>query len=441
MGKIVKYCSSCDEGFAERFAFCPTCGTTLQAFEMNPVEAGGVAPEEVTAEREAYAEPETHLNDAPDAALPVVGAASAALIADDVVEAGHIDEDEVEISEPDEEDEVPVTIAVPAAAASVFATQAVHADEPRAMKVTPEALDDGYYITVIEEKGVTQRNMLLLGSTILCLSVAIGATIYSLFDKDLGVGAIDEGKLFSAVIVDEPMTVEEEQIKKDKDKGGGGGGGGRDEEDPVSQGDLADQSRNPTRPPDAKVPRMDFELVTPPPQTEGDRKFAKNFDRWGDPNSKFAGLSNGPGTGGGQGTGVGTGQGSGRGTGTGSGSGSGSGGGTGDGDGDGTGSGGSDRGGPPPVRPPITKDLRIISKTRPGYTDAARQNQITGTVTLRVTFLASGQIGGITTISGLPHGLTEQAIAAARRITFEPKMVNGVPQSISRPVTFTFTIY
>src|SRR5215203_46046 len=39
MGKIVKYCSSCDEGFAEKFGFCPDCGTQLQAFEMSPVEA------------------------------------------------------------------------------------------------------------------------------------------------------------------------------------------------------------------------------------------------------------------------------------------------------------------------------------------------------------------------------------------------------------------
>ena len=44
MGKIVKYCSSCDEGFAERFGFCPDCGAPLQAFEMNPVEAAATSP-------------------------------------------------------------------------------------------------------------------------------------------------------------------------------------------------------------------------------------------------------------------------------------------------------------------------------------------------------------------------------------------------------------
>lgn len=37
MGKIVKYCSSCDENFAAKFGFCPNCGAALQAFEMSPV--------------------------------------------------------------------------------------------------------------------------------------------------------------------------------------------------------------------------------------------------------------------------------------------------------------------------------------------------------------------------------------------------------------------
>jgi uncharacterized OB-fold protein len=37
MGKIVKYCNSCDEGFAEKFTFCPDCGQSLEAFELNPL--------------------------------------------------------------------------------------------------------------------------------------------------------------------------------------------------------------------------------------------------------------------------------------------------------------------------------------------------------------------------------------------------------------------
>ena len=39
MGKIVKYCTVCEEGFAEKFSFCPNCAASLNAFEMKPVGA------------------------------------------------------------------------------------------------------------------------------------------------------------------------------------------------------------------------------------------------------------------------------------------------------------------------------------------------------------------------------------------------------------------
>jgi TonB family protein len=428
MGKVVKYCSSCDEGFAERFGFCPVCGSTLTAYEMNPVANDETIPEETIPVETAAAE--------------TLYETAATGPSEPVVFAGQIDEDVVKDSEP-EEDEVPPTVAIPAAAAasSVFATPPMNADVPRAMHVTPEALDDGYYITVIEEKNGKQRNLLLLASAALCLTVALGATVWSIFDKALDVGAIDDGRLFSAVIVDDPMMTEEvQQEKKDKDKSGGGGGGGKEQPDPVNQGDLVDQTRHPVRPPDVNTTRMENpSLLLPPPSTEGDKKFAKNFDHWGDPNSKFQGLSNGPGSGGGIGTGVGTGQGSGRGTGTGSGSGSGYGSGNGDGNGDGDGEGG--RGGPPPTVSTITTPLQIISKPKATYTDAARTNNVQGSVRLKITLLASGQVGSITPVTRLPHGLTEQAIAAARQIRFKPKMINGVAQSVVVTFDYGFNIY
>jgi protein TonB len=266
--------------------------------------------------------------------------------------------------------------------------------------------------------------------------------VWSIFDKALDIGAIDDGRLFSAVIVDDPMMTEEQQPEKKKDKdAGGGGGGGREDKDPVSQGDLADQTKNPQRPPDAKVPRLDNPLQLPPAATEGTMKFPKNFDRYGDPNSKFAGLSNGPGTGGGQGSGFGTGQGSGRGTGAGSGTGSGYGSGNGNGNGDGDGDGDAGRGGPPPPVEAKTTPLQIISKPKATYTDAARTANIQGSVRLKITLLASGQVGSITPVTRLPNGLTEQAIAAARQIKFKPKMINGVPQSVVVTFDYGFNIY
>jgi TonB family protein len=88
-----------------------------------------------------------------------------------------------------------------------------------------------------------------------------------------------------------------------------------------------------------------------------------------------------------------------------------------------------------------TTALKIISKPRPNYTDAARQNNVNGTVVLKVTFLASGAIGAISPVKGLPNGLTEQAIAAARQIRFEPARKNGVPYTVTKSVTYNFTIY
>lgn len=60
---------------------------------------------------------------------------------------------------------------------------------------------------------------------------------------------------------------------------------------------------------------------------------------------------------------------------------------------------------------------------------------------LRVTFNANGSIGSISPVKGLPNGLTEQAIASARSMRFEPAMVNGVAQTVVRQVEYSFSIY
>ncbi|MFN2501879.1 MAG: energy transducer TonB [Pyrinomonadaceae bacterium] len=434
MGKIVKFCISCDEGFAEKFGFCPNCGQTLTAFELNPVVA---APTPVADTAPLAAAPEIR---EPEQSEPLISAAEP--IAEPVIE------------EPVKEEpifEAPVTAAPrrKAAAASAFVqTKPVDADaKSTTIPVTDGAYAtrDGFRVHVIEETNVGKRRAFMLGTLGVMMFALMSGLVYNLFSKDLEVGSINDD-IFSAVIVDLEPTQVEEEVKQKRDKdGGGGGGGGREEKEETTQGDLADQEPKPTRPPDAKVFRSDnFELVTPPPTTEGDRKFEKKFDRWGDPNGRFASFSNGTGSGGGQGSGVGTGQGSGRGTGAGSGTGSGSGGGLGDGNGNGTGkgSGGDSDFAPPPPRPVgVTQALKIVSKPRPGYTDAARQNNIQGTVILRVTFLGSGQIGSISPVKGLPNGLTEQAIAAARRISFEPAKRDGVGQSVTKQIEYSFSIY
>ena len=85
MGKIVKYCAACEEGFAEKFGFCPNCGENLQAFEMNPVQPETIEPATNNIET-ASAAPET---------LPLIQepipAETAAFSGDDVLELDSVD--------------------------------------------------------------------------------------------------------------------------------------------------------------------------------------------------------------------------------------------------------------------------------------------------------------------------------------------------------------
>ena len=449
MGKIVKYCSSCDEGFAEKFGFCPNCATPLQAYEMNPVTGSPVVeppvddtvqfsandpvlevPEE-TRSFDTIQEVET-VQDVEE--VPVVETAAAEEAAP--IELANADVYETEEYEVEDD---PRSGAYAAAPAAAYAAEDYSDYQPAAYTKDD---DGGFYVTVIEEKNGKQRNVLLLGALVLMFTVCVSATIVSLFQKDLGVGAIGDERSLAYLIDEVPMPeVEEPEPEKNDDKDGGGGGGGKNDPKPVNQGDLPDQTPDPIRPPDPKVPRLTSpDLVLPPPSTQGNQKNEKKYGQWGDPNSKFGDLSSGPGSGGGMGTGVGTGAGSGRGTGQGSGSGSGSGGGSGDGNGDGSGTGGAVS--PPPPRPVgVTAPVKILSKPQARYNDAGRTNGVQGSVRLKVTLLASGQVGSVTPVTRLPHGLTEQAIAAAKQIRFEPAKQNGIPVSKTVTIDYTFSIY
>ena len=130
------------------------------------------------------------------------------------------------------------------------------------------------------------------------------------------------------------------------------------------------------------------------------------------------------------------------GPGIGSGSGSGIGSGTGSGAGIGSGVGGgisSTAVRPPP--PAGNRPIKIDVRPRPGYTELGRLYEINGTVVLRVAFLETGKIGVVSVVKGLPFGLTQQAVAAAKRITFEPQIIDGRPSSTTKAVEYSFSIY
>ena len=89
----------------------------------------------------------------------------------------------------------------------------------------------------------------------------------------------------------------------------------------------------------------------------------------------------------------------------------------------------------------VTRKAILIARTKPQYTDGAREEGIAGTVVLRAVFSSSGDITGIRAVRGLPYGLTENAIAAARRIIFIPAIKDGRFVSQYIQIEYNFNLY
>ena len=89
----------------------------------------------------------------------------------------------------------------------------------------------------------------------------------------------------------------------------------------------------------------------------------------------------------------------------------------------------------------IDRKARLGIKPEPEYTEEAKQNQITGTVVLRVVFTSAGNVSDIRIISGLPYGLTDRAIEAAKKIKFFPAMKDGKNVSMWMQLEYNFNLY
>ena len=89
---------------------------------------------------------------------------------------------------------------------------------------------------------------------------------------------------------------------------------------------------------------------------------------------------------------------------------------------------------------PRNRPFEIIDKPKANYPKDFNAS-VQGTVTLRVEFLSTERIGKISVIKALPHGLTEQAIHAARQIKFKPEVKNCKAIDIFRPVLYSFSHY
>jgi TonB family protein len=233
--------------------------------------------------------------------------------------------------------------------------------------------------------------------------------------------------------------------KPKPEKAAGGGGGGREEATPASFGKTPQASLTipqvvapDPKPPQIKNPSLPVAatVVADPLLVPPDARVLP----YGDPKSRSTDPSSGPGTG----NGIGTGTGGGIGPGEGGGIGPGRGGNIGGGDrndgggGPGGGGGGYDR---IFTGRDVTSKARLISKPEPQYTEDARKNQVTGTVVLKVVFSSNGAVTNIRTVSGLPYGLTERAIAAARQIKFVPATKDGHPVSMWMQLEYNFNLY
>ncbi len=91
---------------------------------------------------------------------------------------------------------------------------------------------------------------------------------------------------------------------------------------------------------------------------------------------------------------------------------------------------------------PMTKDLRpvILYQEKARYTKAARDNRVEGTVVLGAIFHANEKIEIVEVVRGLPDGLNESAIEAAKKIRFKPAMKDGMPVSVKGTIEFLFKL-
>lgn len=74
------------------------------------------------------------------------------------------------------------------------------------------------------------------------------------------------------------------------------------------------------------------------------------------------------------------------------------------------------------------------------YTKEAWEKGITGTVRLRVTFGADGEIKDVVPVLGLPYGLTEEAAKVAWRAKFIPATERGRPVTVTKEMNYVFSL-
>ena len=88
----------------------------------------------------------------------------------------------------------------------------------------------------------------------------------------------------------------------------------------------------------------------------------------------------------------------------------------------------------------VDTKVKVLSQPEAVYTYQAAREHVVGTVILIAVFTRSGEVRNIEVVNGLPAGLTENAIAVARRITFTPAMKDGHAVSQKMQLEYNFQL-
>ncbi|MDQ6651165.1 MAG: energy transducer TonB [Acidobacteriota bacterium] len=429
----MKFCSSCKEEFADKFSFCPVDGTPLSVLVSEP--------EPKVMKSTSFREPLM-------ANSPTLAAAgSTALVPRGEFHLTFIDD-----------------------AGLVSRLSEALKEVARESQLTwPEFKRDPFGFSKRMVAGYGQAGWRFMSrpnvatGVLTALFVMISAVLLIIWLDRVQTRRAAERAANEELVVDQLIEIPAEQPTPDvgtaglakgkgggekpkQEKAGGGGGGGREELKPASAGKApqADLHIPPVVAPDPHPPQIKNPVLPVAAQLDADKVLFPP-----DPRALPYGLKAGPtdpSSGPGTGNGMGTGKGGGMGPGEGSGYGPGRGGNTGGGDrnegggGPGGGGGGTDYNKVFSGKD-VSSKARVLSKPEPQYTEEARKNQVTGTVVLRAVFTSGGQVTNIRSVSGLPYGLTERAIAAARQMKFSPATKDGHAVSMYIQLEYNFNLY
>jgi TonB family protein len=395
MADKIKFCKSCNSVRAENFTFCPSCGNSLEEFVQAPAVSDEGADQPV------------------DVSETDVETPAQVEVSEPEPQESTTNETGVSFEEPDDE-----FLGVELDDSDYSDGDYGHPHELYSKDDDEDRRGGGMSFTLVNDRQSETGKRLLISIGLFILFLGPTLWVGSLLNISLEAKGLNDDFMRARLLLEDPLAIPEkvEKIQPAKNKGKAGGGGGGDQTPVAVKGEPPKGRQAPENPRDQVPERVGL-----------DREPKKEGSLFG---NRLATEGRGPG----------------RGPGFGSRTGSGDGGVGGDGLGNSSGPGQCldppcDDGPPPPIRRGETVNVKILSQPRASYTDSARQAGIQGKVVLRVTFQADGNIGAISAVSGLPNGLTERAIAAARSIRFEPAKRNGVPYSVTRTIEYSFTIY